>query len=386
MLKLLKGDSMHSLFLRMRVVHWVGIVLLFINAFVFTDNLISQIVQIIIALVIVVHDIDEKINGVDVAKKIIDSLSHFSTNKRIEMNLNYSLEYKQMVSLINDFTNKVSEATEISSVGTELQHHMRELEKSVQILESEYNSSRDLSDAVSQKLDVITQESEANLEFSNITLQSLKNTSSKISESTQKMAVLEEQILKTNEAEMQLGENLRSLTVNAEDIKKILTIISDISDKTNLLALNAAIEAARAGEHGRGFAVVADEVRKLAESTQKSLTEINASVNVIVQSISGASDSVDKNSKTSNELVQISETLQENLVDVNKGVEKTHAESFKDAENSKIIKDEAYLSKDLTLNQIKKMEHTGEAVKNIKVNVEHIKSVANKLISELADL
>nr|WP_094324320.1 methyl-accepting chemotaxis protein [Campylobacter avium] len=53
----------------------------------------------------------------------------------------------------------------------------------------------------------------------------------------------------------------------------------------NLLSLNAAIEAARAGEHGRGFAVVADEVRKLAESTQKSLAQIEANSTSLVQSI-----------------------------------------------------------------------------------------------------
>jgi methyl-accepting chemotaxis protein len=135
--------------------------------------------------------------------------------------------------------------------------------------------------------------------------------------------------------QMDLSERLERLSTEAEQVKSVLSVISDIAEQTNLLALNAAIEAARAGEHGRGFAVVADEVRKLAERTQKSLSESNATVSVIVQSVNDATEIMSRSAKNIQELGEKSQTVEhtmKNTVETITNAAAIASQTAKDAE------------------------------------------------------
>jgi methyl-accepting chemotaxis protein len=148
-----------------------------------------------------------------------------------------------------------------------------------------------------------------------------------VGEANEAILSLNSKIQHSAQTEAELAKRMEHLSGEAEQVKNVLTVISDIADQTNLLALNAAIEAARAGEHGRGFAVVADEVRKLAERTQKSLTEINATINVIVQSIMESSETMNSNAREVEELADVSQNVEGKISQMSQAMQQAIAMS-----------------------------------------------------------
>ena len=109
------------------------------------------------------------------------------------------------------------------------------------------------------------------------------------------------------------SKSIQDIEKDTQAITKVLNVIGEIAEQTNLLALNAAIEAARAGEQGRGFAVVADEVRALAARTQVSTAEIKETLDALTAGSSSAILAMNMTQETCQEAAKSTYTVAEDL-------------------------------------------------------------------------
>lgn len=183
-----------------------------------------------------------------------------------------------------------------------------------------------------------------------------------------------------------LKEDMSQLHGHAQNITRIMGVISDIADQTNLLALNAAIEAARAGEAGRGFAVVADEVRKLAEKTMASTTDVSSAIAAIQDSTEKSMISMDdamEQVSQATELAGLSgQALQEIVATVDVTADQVHAIATASEEQSAAseeINQSIIQVNDMAGQTADAMHEAARAVSDLAIQAQELTSIIQNL-------
>ena len=226
-------------------------------------------------------------------------------------------EISEIADSLNIVTKEINKVvTMLNKTSEENVAISEELTSSAITVKENISSSTDIVHKTSDNVINIKTEIDLYVEDAMASKKDVEDANKRLDAAREDIVTLTNKVQQTSEVEIELTAKMQSLSQEADQVKMILTVIGDIAEQTNLLALNAAIEAARAGEHGRGFAVVADEVRKLAERTQKSLAEISATINVIVQSILDVGAQMDLNSKEIEALAEISGGVENSIDDV----------------------------------------------------------------------
>jgi methyl-accepting chemotaxis protein len=304
-----------------------------------------------------------------------ESLAQISTKKdlTIQVDTNVPAELKEMALSTNALLKSLSKLIEKSkNSSSENAAISQDLSKtSSQVGDNVENSVTIIAEATKRAQNIMHEIEDA-VEASQSSKEDIEKANENLTIAREEIIKLTEQVQQSAAGEVELATRMQALSHDAEQVKNVLGVISDIADQTNLLALNAAIEAARAGEHGRGFAVVADEVRQLAERTQKSLSEINATISVILQAIMDSSEQMNKNSQDMQNLSQTTSEVEQTINTTTTLV--TNAT----AANQKTVEDFEKASDDV-MDIVKKIEEVNTISSSSAKSVEEIAGASKHL-------
>lgn len=214
-----------------------------------------------------------------------DTLSKFSSD-----NVSSLLEVRATADEIVNGMNSLLKATEDSyAVVGEIAQTLKVMNgRAQEVLASVENTSASVEEIMASVREVESNAKESSLLAQSVREEAAQRGVNTVAEAVRGMEQISEKVKYSAEILRRLGERSR-------DVQRILSVIREITEQTNLLSINAAILAEQAGEHGKGFTVVAGEMRALSDRTNDYTKEISSIIMTTLSEIKEAAGSIEEN-------------------------------------------------------------------------------------------